>query len=159
MIVKLLLVVEVLMQVRRTPNEDGESMHDGEAESDDDSNDRTTDDSVDGLHRLRGPKGDHEPKGPRDPIGSVASLIMNLHVKCPIFSARDDEDPETHLLCSNDWMNSQGIAENAKCGRYCLTLSGERWLRVQVYVGQRKNRQTVSRSKLISMHVNENTLL
>ena len=26
---------------------------------------------------------------------------------------------------SNDWMNSQGIAEDAKCGRFCLTLGGD----------------------------------
>ena len=41
---------------------------------------------------------------------------MNLHVKCPIFSAKDNEDTESHLLCCNDWMNSQGIVQDTKCG-------------------------------------------
>ena len=50
---------------------------------------------------------------------------MNLHVKCPIFSAKYDEDAERQLLCSNDRMNSQGIAEEAKCSRFCLTLGGD----------------------------------
>ena len=47
---------------------------------------------------------------------------MNLHVKCPIFSAKNDEDAESHLLHSNEWMNSQGMAEDVKCGKFCLTL-------------------------------------
>ena len=48
----------------------------------------------------------------------------NLHVKCLIFSVRPDEDAESHLLCSNDWMSSQGIVEEEKCARFCLTLPG-----------------------------------
>ena len=48
----------------------------------------------------------------------VAPVFRNFHVRCPIFSAKDDEDAECHLLCANNWMNSQGIAEDAKCGGF-----------------------------------------
>ena len=36
-------------------------------------------------------------------------------------SAKNDKDMERHILNSNDWRNSQGIAEDAKCCRFCLT--------------------------------------
>ena len=47
---------------------------------------------------------------------------MNLHVKCPIFSAKNDEDAKNLLLCSDVWINSQGIVDEAKCGRFHMTL-------------------------------------
>ena len=50
---------------------------------------------------------------------------MNLHVKCPISSAKDDKDSESDILHSNDWMNSKGIAEDVKCGRFYLTLGSD----------------------------------
>ena len=52
-------------------------------------------------------------------------VFINLHVKYPVFSAKDDEDAEKNLLQSNAWINSQGIAEDAKCGRFCLTLGSD----------------------------------
>ena len=61
-------------------------------------------------------------------MGTVASAFINLHVKCPIFSAKDDEDAERHLSQSNDRMNLQWIAEQAKCDRFCLTLSGDAYI-------------------------------
>ena len=36
--------------------------------------------------------------------------------------AKDDEDAESHFLHRSDRMNSQGIAEDAKCARFCLLL-------------------------------------
>ena len=51
------------------------------------------------------PREVHAHMGPQGTIGPVAPAY-NLHVKCPIFSANDDEDDENHLLHSNDWMNS-----------------------------------------------------
>ena len=50
---------------------------------------------------------------------------MNLHVKCLVFSAKDGEFAESYFLCSNDWMHSQDIAEDAKCGRFSFTLGGD----------------------------------
>ena len=60
------------------------------------------------------------PVGPLEPKGSLAPLFMNLYVKCLIFSAKDYEDSESHLLCNDDWMNSPGIVKDAKCGRLWL---------------------------------------
>ena len=37
---------------------------------------------------------------------------------------REDEDAENHLLHNNDWMSSQDIVEDAKCGRFCSILCG-----------------------------------
>ena len=71
------------------------------------------------------PRGNHRPVEPQGPMGPVSPVYMKLHVKYPILSEKDDEDAESHLLCRNDWMNSQGIAEEAKCGRPCLTLGGD----------------------------------
>ena len=58
-------------------------------------------------------------------MGPVAAVFMNLIVKCSIFSIKDDEDTESHPLHTNDWMNSQGTAEDTKCGRNCLTPGGD----------------------------------
>ena len=60
-----------------------------------------------------------------DPLDTVVATFMNLHVKCPIFSVEDNEDAESHLLCSIDLMNSQVTAEEAKWGRICLTLGSD----------------------------------
>ena len=40
---------------------------------------------------------------------------MNFHDKFPIFPAEDDEDAESHLFFSSDWLSSKYIAEEAKC--------------------------------------------
>ena len=56
-------------------------------------------------------------------MGPVTPVFMTLHVKGPIFSAKDGEDTESYLLHSNDYMNSQGMAEDTKCGR----LFNPRW--------------------------------
>ena len=61
---------------------------------------------VSGTYSPRGPRGGHRPKGPKGLIGPVASVFMNLHVKCLIFSAKDDEDMGSHPLHGNGWMTS-----------------------------------------------------
>ena len=37
--------------------------------------------------------------------------FMNLHIKHPNNSAKNDKDVESNLVYSNDWMNSHGIVE------------------------------------------------
>ena len=43
----------------------------------------------------------------------------------PEFSGKPDEDPEAHLLCTNNWMNTHHFNEGVKVQRFCLTLLGE----------------------------------
>ena len=38
---------------------------------------------------------------------------------------KPEEDAETHLLCSNDWMSAHCFNEDVKVQRFCLTLLGE----------------------------------
>ena len=35
---------------------------------------------------------------------------------------KPEEDAESHLLCSKDWMNAHHFNENVKVQRFCLTL-------------------------------------
>ena len=81
-------------------------MDDGEPESNDDNNDQVPGDPVSGLHVPGGPWGGC---GSKRPIGLVAFIFMNLHVKCPIISAKDGGDAESYLLCSNCWINSPKV--------------------------------------------------
>ena len=67
-------------------------------------------------------------KNPYDPWDQWP-LFFNMHVKCPIVSAKDDEDAESNVLHNNDWINLQGIAKVTKCGRFCLTVGGNIHLR------------------------------
>ena len=50
---------------------------------------------------------------------------MSLHTKCPISPAKDDEEAESYLLYSSDWMNPQSTMEDKMCDRFCLTLGGD----------------------------------
>ena len=95
---------------------------DGGSESDDSKNGQVHGDQPAKQHRPRIPRGGHGPVKPQGPMGPVVPAYMNLHVKCPIFSTKDDEDAESHLLYSDDWMNSHGIVEGVKCVRFHLTL-------------------------------------
>ena len=74
-----------------------------------DNNDQVPGDPEGGPLAQRGPGDGCRPKGPQGSMGPVAPVFMNLHIKCPIFSTKDEEDSESHLLHSNDWMNSQGL--------------------------------------------------
>ena len=78
-------------------------------------------DPVGGLHGPKGLRGVCGLAGVQGPIGPVAPVFMNLH----ILSVINDEDAESHLVHSNDWINSQGIEEGTKCGRSCLTLGSD----------------------------------
>ena len=74
-------------------------------------------------HRSRRPRNTHKPK-------ALVAPAPNLHVKCPIILAKSDEDAECHLLCSHDWMNSQGIVEEEKCASFCVTLAGDAYFMI-----------------------------
>ena len=43
----------------------------------------------------------------------------------PEFSGKPDEDAESHLLQSNNWMNAHYFVEGVKVQRFCLNLMGE----------------------------------
>ena len=43
----------------------------------------------------------------------------------PEFSGKPDKDTETHLLCTNDWMNAHNFIDGVKVQIFCLTLLGE----------------------------------
>ena len=43
----------------------------------------------------------------------------------PEFSGRPEEDVESHLLHTNDWMETHNFQEVVKVQRFCLTLIGE----------------------------------
>ena len=43
----------------------------------------------------------------------------------PEFSGKPEEDAETHLLCSNDWMNAHHFDDVIRVQKFCLTLLGE----------------------------------
>ena len=60
---------------------------------------------------------------PAQPAQKVVYLNWS-HFK-PEFSGKPDEDAETHLLCTNDWMNAHHFIEDVKVQRFCLTLLGE----------------------------------
>ena len=70
-------------------------MGDHEPESDNDNNDQVPGDEVGRQCGSRGPKCGHGPEGLQGPMGPVASVIMKMHAKFQIFSARDDENGES----------------------------------------------------------------
>ena len=51
-------------------------------------------------------------------------MVNWSHFK-PEFTDKPEEDAETHLLCTNDWMQTHNFEENVKVDRFCLTLLGE----------------------------------
>ena len=50
---------------------------------------------------------------------------LNWSLLKPEFSGKPEEDAETLLLCTNDWMNAHPFVEGVKDKRFCLTLLGE----------------------------------
>ena len=78
-------------------------------------------------HRPRRLRGNQNPMGTHRPVGLVAPA-SNLHVEFPNFTAKTNADAECHLLCSNDWINSQGIVGEGKCSRFCSTLASYAYL-------------------------------
>ena len=43
----------------------------------------------------------------------------------PKYSGKPEEDWETHLLRTNDWMETHNFPNNQKVGAFCLSLMGE----------------------------------
>ena len=52
-------------------------------------------------------------------------LYINWSNFKPEFSGKPEEDAETYLLCSNDWMNAHHFNNDEKVQRFFLTLLGE----------------------------------
>ena len=42
-----------------------------------------------------------------------------------VFSGKPEEDAETHLIRTNDWMDTHQSQEGLKVQRFCVTLVGE----------------------------------
>ena len=63
------------------------------------------------------------------PIGLVASALQVFHQnwigKKPEFSGKPEEDAESHLLSSRDWMEAHNFPNEVKVRCFCLTLIGE----------------------------------
>ena len=93
--------------------------------SDDDNNDQVFCDSVGGPCGPKGSTGDCGPEGSQGPLGPVAPVFMDLYVKCSNHFSKGWWRWWKSPLWSYDWMNSQGTAESAKCGRFYLTLVGD----------------------------------
>ena len=60
----------------------------------------------------------------QDPAGQQQHIHINWLNFKPELSGKP-EDAETHLLCSNDWMNAHHFVHGIKVQRFCLTLLGE----------------------------------
>ena len=63
------------------------------------------------------------------PIGLVAPapqiIYQNWIGKKPEFSGKPEEDAESHLLSTRDWMEAHNFPEGDKVRHFCLTLIGE----------------------------------
>ena len=60
---------------------------------------------------------------PTQPMPHMPQLNWS-HFK-PEFSGKPEEDAETHLVRTNDWMDTHAFPEGVKVQRFCLTLVGE----------------------------------
>ena len=67
-----------------------------------------------------------DPAVPQAPQQTGQQLVhLNWSHFKPEFPGKPDEDAETHLLSTNDWMNVHHFIEGVKVQRLCLTLLGE----------------------------------
>ena len=65
------------------------------------------------------------PVPPAQPIQPAPMTQLNWsHVK-PELAGKPKEDVETHLLRTNDWMDTDAFQEGVKVKRFCLTLVGK----------------------------------
>ena len=64
---------------------------------------------------------------PQQPVALQAQQMLHLNWSYfkPEFSGKPDEDTETHLPHTNDWMNAYHFVEGVQVQRFCLTLLGE----------------------------------
>ena len=63
------------------------------------------------------------PAGPVVPALQV--FYQNWIGKKPEFSGKPEEDAESHLLSTRDWMEAHNFPDEVKVRRFCLTLTGE----------------------------------
>ena len=96
------------------PSDNNTDLDDGEIDSDDNNKDQELRDPAGEQSWPRGHRGGCEPAAHTGSKESVVPVFWNLHVKNQNISAKDYEDAESHLLCSNDLRDSHGIAEDAK---------------------------------------------
>ena len=63
------------------------------------------------------------------PTGLVVSapqvFYQNWIRKKPEFSGKPEEDAESHLLSTTDWMEAHNFPNEVKVRHFCLTLTGE----------------------------------
>ena len=63
------------------------------------------------------------------PVGIVMPtpqiFYQNWIGKKPEFSGKPEEDAESHLLCTRDWMEVHNFPEGEKVRHFCMTLIGE----------------------------------
>ena len=63
------------------------------------------------------------PIGPVAPVPQI--IYQNWIGKKPEFSGKPEEDAESHLLSTRDWMEAHNFPEGDKVRHFCLTLIGE----------------------------------
>ena len=63
------------------------------------------------------------PAGPVVPAPQV--FYQNWIGKKPEFSGKPEEDAESHLLSTRDWMEAHNFPKEVKVRHFCLTLTGE----------------------------------
>ena len=63
------------------------------------------------------------PIGPVVPAPQV--FYQNWTGKKPEFSGKPEEDAESHLLSTRDWMETHNFPDEVKVRHFCLTLTGE----------------------------------
>ena len=63
------------------------------------------------------------------PVGQVAPasqvFYQNWIGMNPEFSSKPEEDAESHLLSTRDWMEAHNVPDEVKVKHFCLTLTGE----------------------------------
>ena len=52
-------------------------------------------------------------------------VYQNWEVKKPEFSGKAEEDAESHILSTRDWMEAHNFPDKVKVRYFCLTLTGE----------------------------------
>ena len=78
---------------------------------------------VEDIEQAQNP-GNPNPLPVQPPIPMANNQLNWSHFR-PEFSETPNEDAETHLLRTEDWMTTHTFPEDQKVGRFCLTLTGE----------------------------------
>ena len=72
-------------------------------------------DQVQGVPAPPPPADPAAPQAPQQPGQQLVHLSWSYFK--PEFSGKPDEDAETHMLCTNDWMNTHHFLKGAKVQR------------------------------------------